>query len=429
MRDAFHEAAVADERVGVVVDELEARAVELLREQALGERHADRVREPLPERAGGRLDARRHAVLRVSRRHRAELAEALQLLDRQVVAGEVQQRVEQHRAVAVREHEAVAVGPLRVGRVVAQVPVPERDRDLGHAHRHARMSGVRRLHRVHGERADGVRHVALGAGIGFRAVVAERIGWSVRTGEAGEAAIIIGASGRTVCFVAEGNREGRFHRARRDGVPDGRTSRQGGSRGHGLQPHARQGRSAGWRSTAAVSPIRRRSAAAGAELVFSCVGDDPDLRAVTLGPDGSLRCDGEGRDPRRSHHRVGGRRARARGRSGEARLRLPRCAGVGRPVGRGERRAHRDGRRRRAGVRARPPRDRAFRARGDPDGGVRRRPAHQDGEPDLRRRRGAGPRRRHRLRPARRPRHEARAGGDLARVRPTRGRWRTAARR
>jgi 3-hydroxyisobutyrate dehydrogenase len=29
-------------------------------------------------------------------------------------------------------------------------------------------------------------------------------------------------------------------------------------------------------------------AAAGTELVFSCVGDDPDLRAVTLGPDGSF---------------------------------------------------------------------------------------------------------------------------------------------
>jgi 3-hydroxyisobutyrate dehydrogenase len=29
-------------------------------------------------------------------------------------------------------------------------------------------------------------------------------------------------------------------------------------------------------------------AAAGAEVVFSCVGDDPDLRAVTLGPDGTF---------------------------------------------------------------------------------------------------------------------------------------------
>ena len=42
---------------------------------------------------------------------RTELAEVLELLDRQRVAGQMQQRVQQHRAVAVREHEAVAVRP------------------------------------------------------------------------------------------------------------------------------------------------------------------------------------------------------------------------------------------------------------------------------------------------------------------------------
>ena len=35
-------------------------------------------------------------------------------------------------------------------------------------------------------------------------------------------------------------------------------------------------------------------AAAGAAVVFSCVGDDPDLRAVTLGPDGSFQTTGPG---------------------------------------------------------------------------------------------------------------------------------------
>ncbi len=32
-----------------------------------------------------------------------------------------------------------------------------------------------------------------------------------------------------------------------------------------------------------------REAAAGAQVVFSCVGDDPDLRAVTVGPDGAFQ--------------------------------------------------------------------------------------------------------------------------------------------
>ena len=93
---------------------------------------------------------------------RVQLAEVLQLLHRQVVAGQVQQRVEQHRAVAVGQHEAVAVGPVRVGRVVAQVALPQRHGDLGHAHRHARVAGVGLLHGVHRERADGVGEFGVG---------------------------------------------------------------------------------------------------------------------------------------------------------------------------------------------------------------------------------------------------------------------------
>ena len=45
---------------------------------------------------------------------RAPLPELLELVEREVVAGEVQHRVEEHRRVARGEHEAVAVRPLRV---------------------------------------------------------------------------------------------------------------------------------------------------------------------------------------------------------------------------------------------------------------------------------------------------------------------------
>ena len=45
---------------------------------------------------------------------------SLDVLDRRPrVAGEVEQRIDQHRAVAGRQHEAVAVGPVRIGRIVA----------------------------------------------------------------------------------------------------------------------------------------------------------------------------------------------------------------------------------------------------------------------------------------------------------------------
>ena len=106
---ALHQAAVAGDHVGVVVDEAGiARGQRLL-----GDRHADRGRETLPERAGGRLDAERVAVFGMARGPGAELPEALELVDRHVrVAGQMEQRVEQHRAVARRQDEAVAVGPM-----------------------------------------------------------------------------------------------------------------------------------------------------------------------------------------------------------------------------------------------------------------------------------------------------------------------------
>src|SRR3546814_1095836 len=53
-------------------------------------------------------------------RLRMQLAETLQLIHRQVETGQVQQRVLQHRAVAVGKHETIAVEPFRVDRIELQ---------------------------------------------------------------------------------------------------------------------------------------------------------------------------------------------------------------------------------------------------------------------------------------------------------------------
>ena len=168
VRYAFHQAAIAHERISSVVDDLVPCAVEARGDQPLRERHPDGVREALSQRTGGGLDTRCHAVFGMSGGFRVQLPEMAQLVDRQVVAREVEQAVEQHRAVAVREHETVAVGPRRMRRMMAQVPVPERERDFGHPHRHSRMSALRGLDRVHGQRAEriGQRFVCYGGGRG-----------------------------------------------------------------------------------------------------------------------------------------------------------------------------------------------------------------------------------------------------------------------
>ena len=62
------------------------------------------------------------------------------------------------------------------------------------------------------------------------------------------------------------------------------------------------------------------AAAQGADFVFACVGNDDDLRSVTLGDGGAFAGMRAGRDLHRPHHRLGGGRARAR-RGGGARSR------------------------------------------------------------------------------------------------------------
>src|SRR6516225_6776471 len=100
VRDALHQVAVAREDKGVVIDDLVAK---LGGEQPFGERHADGIAYALAERAGRRLDPGSMPALRMPGGAAAELPETLQLVEGHVgVAGQVQQRVEQHRAVPGR---------------------------------------------------------------------------------------------------------------------------------------------------------------------------------------------------------------------------------------------------------------------------------------------------------------------------------------
>jgi hypothetical protein len=110
-RDALLEAPVAADDKRVRVDDGEAVTVELGAEVRLCDRHADRVGDALSERARRHLDRRVEDVLGVSRSHTVELPEALELRQREVIAGHVQHAVEKCTCVPVREHEPVTRGP------------------------------------------------------------------------------------------------------------------------------------------------------------------------------------------------------------------------------------------------------------------------------------------------------------------------------
>ena len=154
--DAFHEVAVGDDGVSIMVNEGVIGLVEPGCEVGFSYRHADAVGKALPERAGGHFDAGGEAVFGVAGGDTAPLAEVLDLFEGEVVTGEVEEGIEEHGAMSAGEDEAVAVEPVGVGGVVAEVAHPNR---VGHgrtAHRQSGVAGVGFLDGIGGEETNSV---------------------------------------------------------------------------------------------------------------------------------------------------------------------------------------------------------------------------------------------------------------------------------
>ena len=181
-RDPLHQAAVATHDIDAVIEDVEARAVVSTGEPLLADGHAHAGGDALAERAAGGLDARHPVILGVPRSLAVELAEVSDVvegdrgLSQPLVVGvhgpgpgEMEDGPEQHRGVAVREHEAVAIGPDRISRVEAHHAVPERVDQWGERHRRAGMSGLCLLDGIDREGADGVdaQLIELRVGHGF----------------------------------------------------------------------------------------------------------------------------------------------------------------------------------------------------------------------------------------------------------------------
>ena len=168
-RDPFHQAAVPADGIDVVVEDVEARPVVALGEPFLSDGHAHARRHPLPERTGRRFDARDPVILRMSRRLAVELAKMPDIVERngrlpqplvvrvhRLRSGEMEHRPEQHRGMAVGEHEPIAVGPDRILGIEGHHAVPDRIDQRRQRHRRAGMPRIGLLHCVHRERADGI---------------------------------------------------------------------------------------------------------------------------------------------------------------------------------------------------------------------------------------------------------------------------------
>ena len=159
MVDPLHQAAVAGNHKRLVVDQLVAiDGVEM----PLGNRHADRHRQTLPKRPGGCLDPRQLEILGMAGARAVQFPEILDVIHRRPrIAGEIKRGVDQHRTMSRRQHEAITIGPVRIGRVVFERAREQRGCGIGHAHRHPRMPRIGDFDRVHRKRPDGIGELAL----------------------------------------------------------------------------------------------------------------------------------------------------------------------------------------------------------------------------------------------------------------------------
>ena len=130
----------------------------------LGHGETNRVGNALAQGAGGGLNPGHMAIFRVTCGDGTPLAEVLDLLQRHVlIAGQMQKRIDQHRAVTGREDEAVPVRPTRSLGIKLQVFFKEHRRHIGHAHWHAGMARICCRHRIKRQRADrGGAHPVVG---------------------------------------------------------------------------------------------------------------------------------------------------------------------------------------------------------------------------------------------------------------------------
>ncbi len=147
--NTLHQATVAQKYPGLMVHNVETGLIELRGQHFFGQRHANSIRNALPQRTGSRFDRQVRLVLRVTCGAIAQLTKISNLIHRQVVAGQVQQAIQQHRAMTVGQDETIAVGPMRIAWIVLEVIVPQHFGNIRHTHWRAGVTRICGLYRVH----------------------------------------------------------------------------------------------------------------------------------------------------------------------------------------------------------------------------------------------------------------------------------------
>ena len=156
---AFLQVSVTGDDEDVVVENafaLRSRRIEQAAFPARCHCHANSTCNTRAQRAGGDFDTSSVPHLGVAGSERTPLAQLLDVVQFQPVAGEEQLNVLREAGVSGRQNETVAAHPVRVGGAVGHRVLVQVVRGRGEAHRRARVAVAGGLNGISGEKSSGV---------------------------------------------------------------------------------------------------------------------------------------------------------------------------------------------------------------------------------------------------------------------------------
>src|SRR6266536_3719398 len=138
--DAFLETTVARQTKNMLVENTMLVGVEMCRRHFRRHCHTNRVANALPQRASGALDSWGFKKFWMPRSPRMQLTKIFNVVDRNVVAAQVQPGIQKHAAVSGGKNEIIAINPARLLWIVSEQITVEHGADLGASEWQAKMA-------------------------------------------------------------------------------------------------------------------------------------------------------------------------------------------------------------------------------------------------------------------------------------------------
>src|SRR6478672_6003762 len=139
-RHAFLETTISRQTKNMLVENAMLAGIEMCLRHFRCHCDTNCVAHALSQRTSSAFDSRRFKIFRMPRRFRMQLTKTLYVLDRNVVAAQVQPGIQEHAAVPSGKNEIVAIDPARLIWIMSEQIAVEYRPDLRASQRYTKMA-------------------------------------------------------------------------------------------------------------------------------------------------------------------------------------------------------------------------------------------------------------------------------------------------